>query len=518
MMRMTRLVALGWAAVAMTASAFAQINGPTPLAWRWSSSTTVMPSGSPTIDGDNVYVGVGGRVYCVDRLTGNKKWQHPLIEPIDGNFVGSPIRHGSLLIAAGSNKTIYAMDPATGERAWVYDAPGAIVTTPVVAGKFLVFNVDGNRLMAIDADTGAAAWENPERIFDGIQGGLVASGGDVFFYTRGREMYSMKVSTRKSTRLARFQNLSPDASPSLVGETVYSASGNFVIAINATTGTPQWQSSLPYSLILGPGASRGGVVVTTADNKLVILDSNGQLRQQRVKGPDGRDRTVAMAVDLGSRAIASPTIVGDFAAVVTANGAVNLVDLVKGELAWSFTIRPLVAGLKDSAGKDVVSIPAVSSPVVVGNTMMVLAADGSLLAFDRDQGVDLTGPAIQLLFPTQGAQVGNRKGPLDVFFLISDEASGINDKSMKVTVDGKPVEFTFGRDGYLILRFGQGLKNGVLRDGRRILEVSVSDWMGNVTTSSFSFMVDNDLAPLPRPGNTPPATGGGQGGGGRTGN
>lgn len=516
MMRITRLVALGWAALALSASAFAQITGPTPLAWRWSSSTNVLPSGAPTLDGDNVYVGVGGRVFCVDRLTGNKKWQYPLIEPIDGSFVGSPIRYGDILLAAASNKTIYAIDPVKGERLWAYDAPGGIVGSPVIAGKFLVFNVDGNQLMAIDAETGGAAWPNTERIFDSLQGGLVAFGGDVFFFTRTREMWSLKATTRKATRLAKFQSLSPDATPLLVGETLYVASGNYVIAMNAMTGSSRWQTSIPYSLVYAPAASRTGVVVGTADAKLVMLDANGQLRQHRVKGPDGRERTVPIAIDLGSRPIGSPSIIGDLAAVSTANGSVNMVDMAKGELVWSFTIRPLVAGMKDSAGKDIVSVPAVASPVVAGNTMLVLASDGSLLAFDKEQGVDMTGPSVNLIFPTQGAQVGNRKGPLDIFFLLADEASGINDKSLKVIVNNRVVQHTFGRDGYLILQFGQGLKNGTLPDGRATIEIMVADWMGNETKTSFSFMIDNDLAPLPRPGSTPPA-GSGQGGGGRVG-
>lgn len=517
MMRMTRLVALGWAALALTATAFTQINGPTPLAWRWSSSTNVMPSGSPTLDGDNVFVGVGGRVFCVDRLTGNKKWQYPLIEPIDGSFVGSPVRYGNLLIAAGSNKTIYALDPEKGEKVWTYDAPGGVVGSPIIVGKFLVFNVDGTRLMAIDAETGGTAWENPEKIFDGLQGGLVGTGSDVFFFTRTREMWSMKVTTRKATRLAKFQNLSPNATPNMVGETLYIASGNYVIAMNPASGAARWQTALPYSLVFAPAASRAGVVVGTADNKLVLLDPNGQLRQQRVKGADGRERTVPIAIDLGSRPISSPSIVGDLAAVPTANGAVNLVDLAKGELVWSFTIRPLVAGLKDSAGKDVVYVTAVGSPVASGNTMLVLAADGSMLAFDKEQGVDLTGPSVQLVFPTQGAQVGNRKGLLEAYFLLADEASGINDKTLTVTANGRKLDYLFGRDGYLILQFGQGTKNGVLGDGRVVIEITASDWMGNQTKASFNFMIDNDLAPLPKPGNVPAAggrTGGGGGGSG----
>ncbi|RYG47582.1 hypothetical protein EON79_06930, partial [bacterium] len=72
MMR-TRILAIGAAALAAV-SASAQFNGPAPLAWRFLQPTTVAPSGSPLVNGDNVYTSVGGRVFAIDRISGNLKW------------------------------------------------------------------------------------------------------------------------------------------------------------------------------------------------------------------------------------------------------------------------------------------------------------------------------------------------------------------------------------------------------------------------------------------------------------
>lgn len=532
-MQSTRWIALGLATLGIGSLAGAQIDGPTPLAWRWSASTAVAPSGTPTIDGDNVYVGVGGRVYCVDKATGNKKWQYPLIEPIDGYFKSSPVVAGGLVIAAGTNKTIYAIDPAKGEKVWTYEAPGGVLGNPVLAGRFIVFNIDGKELMAVDSTDGKPVWENPERIFDGMMGGLTSYGTDVFFFTRTRQLWVLKTTTKRADRLATFQNLSPDSVPLISGDMLYVASGNYVVAVNPASGAARWQSQVPESLIYGPAVMVDGVAVGTAEGNLIILDSTGQIKTKRT-GEGATAKRERMIVALGSRPIASPAPVGRLFAVPTANGALNLVDPEKGELVWSFLIQPLTAGLKASTSATnpattgqsveraglIVSVPAAGPATLSGKTMFLLASDGSLLAFDKDQGVDLTGPAVQLVWPSQGAQVGTRKGPLDVFFRISDEATGVAEKSLKITVNDKPVDFTYGRDGFAMMRFGQGLKNGILQDGRATFIVTVSDWMGNETVSKFTLMVDNDLAPLVLPGGTRPdagTTGGGRQGGGRGG-
>jgi len=213
--------------VALGASVFssAQIDGPVPLAWRWSGSTAVSPSGVPAFMGDNVYVGVGGRVYALDRNLGNKKWQWPLIEPITGNFTSSPVLSDNLLLAAGSNKTLYGIDATTGEQKWMYNAPGAIVGAPVVSGNFIAMNIDGNSIMAIGLD-GKPVFENPERIFDGIMGDLVANGTSVIYTNARYQVFNLNLSTRQSSRVAPLQSLGRHSNAMLAGTPRFLSSGS----------------------------------------------------------------------------------------------------------------------------------------------------------------------------------------------------------------------------------------------------------------------------------------------------
>src|ERR1700685_1362853 len=84
-MQMMRSLFVG-AIAFLAAIACAQFDGPAPLAWRWFPSTGKAASGAPLVDGDSIFISSGGRVYAVDRLTGNKMWQFPEQDPIPGLF------------------------------------------------------------------------------------------------------------------------------------------------------------------------------------------------------------------------------------------------------------------------------------------------------------------------------------------------------------------------------------------------------------------------------------------------
>jgi len=513
----------------------AQIDGPVPLAWRWSGSTSQSPSGVPAFVGDNIIVGVGGRVYSLDRALGNKKWQYPLLEPVNGNFVSSPIMAEGLILAAATNRTLYAIDPATGELKWSYVAPGAIIGSPVVAGKFIMLNVDGNSIMAVGMD-GQAAFENPERVFDGIRGGLTVSGGSHVIYTTGDfELYSLNISTRESARLARLQSLGLNYRPIISGNVLYVTAGSYLIAMNSAGGS-RYQRDLRERIEFEPAIGPDTIAVSTETGKLHLFDQNGIARTRTVRDPRGGNRVEPLVVDLKSRPAAAPSIIGNKVVVPTVNGAVNLIDPVSGDLIWSFVIRPITAGLKTSSSsggnttsEEILSVPAAGPATLNGESMYILAADGSLLAFDKKLGVDLTGPAIDMLWPQQGLQTGtsSSRGPLEMFFKVSDEASGVNEKTVAVTVGGKPLDFTYGRDGIITVRIGLNEKNKPLADGRAVFEVTATDWMGNKSTATYSLTIDNTLQPIGRPGGRPgeqggsgggpPSVGGATGGGGRIG-
>ncbi|MES1228222.1 MAG: hypothetical protein ABUL72_06085 [Armatimonadota bacterium] len=193
----------------------------------------------------------------------------------------------------------------------------------------------------------------------------------------------------------------------------------------------------------------------------------------------------------------------------TNNGALNLIDPKTGQVLWSYTVRPIdeVAKNKDMKpyfnGKDyidprVLTVAAAGPPTMNGDTMLILGSDASLLAFDKKLGVDLTPPDVDMLFPRPGAQMCGLP-PLDIIFKISDETTGVNMKTLKIDVDGTPLEYLVGGDGVAFVHLSVSGKNKGLLDGRRIFTVSVSDWIGNEIKKPFALMIDNSLPPLGAP-------------------
>jgi outer membrane protein assembly factor BamB len=106
----------------VSAVAVAQFEGPAPLAWRWQQSSPSAPNGAPLVDGNNIFLNLGNRVYSIDRESGNTNWKFPNVQPIDGTFRRSPVLTSGVLVAAGTDKKVYGINPATGEMKWVYES------------------------------------------------------------------------------------------------------------------------------------------------------------------------------------------------------------------------------------------------------------------------------------------------------------------------------------------------------------------------------------------------------------
>jgi outer membrane protein assembly factor BamB len=101
------------------------------------------PRGTPTVDGDRVYVeGGNGDVTCLAAATGKTLWHVNLREGFGGSVPGwgyseSPLVTGNLVIVTpgGKQGTLLALDKMTGEKVWQSgDATeGAHYSSPVLA-------------------------------------------------------------------------------------------------------------------------------------------------------------------------------------------------------------------------------------------------------------------------------------------------------------------------------------------------------------------------------------------------
>ncbi len=563
-----RSVLVGLAVLGLAAAASAQFDGPAPLAWRWYQSTSVPPAGAPVVNGDTIYTAVGNRVYALDRQSGNKLWQFPAVDPIDGSFHAAPVLAGNLLIAAGDNKQIYAIDVNTGNQKWIYSSVGSVIGQPVVTDHYFVYAQSDNTINAIDLATGEPVWSaaGPYPVYSGITGTLGAYKDSVLFFNLRNELVSLNVTNRKFDWTIKLTQTQPDAIPVVFGDRVYFITGPYVVAADAATGAARWQVMTKEQLVFGPAVSASGLVVETTDGRVLGYSLE---KAALFKTP----------IDLGSYPQARPSAVGTKFAFPTTNGAVNLVDVTQGKILWSYILRPLPATVAASASstpgrggrggpggggpgaggfggggpgaggfgggaggfgggglgggqagsqttaEPITSVPASGPAVLAGTTLIVPGKDGSIFGFDKDLGVDLTPPKVVMQFPNPGDQVSGRP-PLELDFKIEDEASGVNPSTVSVTIDGKPYDFTYKPDGKLNITFSTVGKNKPLVDGRKTILVTVSDWLGNIAKIPFGITIDNTLAPVKLPGSKDPnsrgpggpgGAGGGKGGGGGAG-
>ncbi len=547
-------LAVGFSALIISSVASAQFDGPAPLAWRWQQSSTSAPGGSPLVVDNTIYQSLGGRVFSLDKDSANLKWRFPALDPVDGVFRSTPVLLGGTLVVAADNKLIYGVDPKTGQLKWSHPTPSPVYGQPVAVGQFIVFALSENQLLAIKPEDGTEAWTKPYNIYDGIQGTLGVYQNDVLICTNKTTLVAFNVNTLKFDWTVPFSQMPPSPMPVTQGDRVLMTSGPFLIAINGSTGRPLWQVDTKLQLAFAPAVSESGIMVVANDGQVELFDTNHKLIN---KTP----------IALSSTPVARPTPVGTKYVIPTSNGGVVLLDPSSGRTLWNYIIHPidemvLQSTSKPTGGKggpgagggpglgggggggllgggagggagqnkkndDVVYyIQASGSAVLAGQTLLVPAKDGSLLAFDKDTGVDLTPPTTSMEFPNPGDSISGQP-PLILLFKIQDDASGINKDTLKITLDGQKLDYTFTKEGLALVRFSQTGNNKPLSDGRKTFTVTVSDWLGNEGKSEFSVMVDNTLPTIKLPGADTKATGpggrgggkgGGFGGGGATGN
>ena len=478
-----------------TAAVFAsaQFNGPAPLAWRWSQPTSVAPGGELVAKGDLIYTAVGGRVYAVDQSTGNQVWRFPAGVPLEGaNFRSGVSSSGNLIFAAADNKVVFALDAGTGERKWQFLAPDKVIGSPVQVGNLVAMRLSGGMLMAVNAETGVAVYDKPVKFIDGLMGDLSVYRDKLLVAGQNYTLYLYDVAAKKTTWETKFSQLGADTHPVVVGDTIYINSGDYLTAINGINGRPRWDVSAGEPLAFNPAVSTDGIAVVTRTGKVFTYDLN---KRPLLKKP----------VDLGSAPIADIAVSGGNAVISTSNGSLSLVNLKSGAKVWDFIVRPIVPPAKPDP-KNPNYVLAVGRPLLAGDSLVQVVADGSMLCFDRNSGVDKTAPAVEMIFPQAGDQVSGAS-PLKLFFRTTDESSGVNTGKVTVLVDGTELEHQMNRDGYIIVAFDG--KNRRLTDGRKKLTVISEDWMGNRREANYFLTIDNALPAVRLPGGSTSNSGGG---------
>ena len=273
------------------------------------------PNSTPAIAGNLIItVSTLCQVQAIDRRTQQIAWTRSLTEMFDSAFAKrggcgmSPLVAGSrvvLVTGAPKGPRLAAFDAATGEPSWsTPDLPGGYNQVPgwIPAERLILYHHvrthGASGITAIDADTGAVAWQ-----FDGAEGEsdatpVPAAPGRVLHELWDRvALYD--IATR--TRLWTTREAAASRNPAVVHEghiyTFGGQSGEFLTCLDAADGRVKWASRI----------YRGHLVL--AGSTLVVLsEAAGQLRLVAADPAGYRELAKVAVLTPGARTGTPPSI------------------------------------------------------------------------------------------------------------------------------------------------------------------------------------------------------------------
>ncbi len=258
------------------------------------------PRGTPTVDGDWVYVlGSGGILVAMDSATGRQRWSKSLLGDYGGPrptwlFAESPLVDGPhVVVSPGSRRAaMVALDKATGKEIWRTTRPafgsggveGPDYSSMVISnggGVKQYVRLTGRGVIGVRASDGAFLW-GYNRVANGtaniptpiVRDDLVfASSG----YQTGAALLRLAESPQGQVMATEeyflqgrtFQN--HHGGMILLGDHVYAGHGHrlgFPMCIELATGVVKWGGDFR-------NAGRGSAAITAADGHLYFRYENG---------------------------------------------------------------------------------------------------------------------------------------------------------------------------------------------------------------------------------------------------
>jgi eukaryotic-like serine/threonine-protein kinase len=124
----------------------------------------LIPSGaytaaSPVLDGNRAYFGTfGEEVVALDLRTRRTAWHYSDPDKRFPFFSSGALASGRLFVG-GRDKSVHAINVATGKTAWTFPTKARVDSSPALAGGRVFVGSSDGRLYVLDATTGAKRWE-----------------------------------------------------------------------------------------------------------------------------------------------------------------------------------------------------------------------------------------------------------------------------------------------------------------------------------------------------------------------
>lgn len=255
------------------------------------------------VDGSRVFLPLnGGRVVCLDRLTGSLLWSS---EP--GGSITQEIAVSEKLMYVATRKepdatgSLRALDKETGLTLWWKDYDDHFTGPIHIEQGRLFAGTSGGALVALATDGGEIIWKAPTQ--DVVRGRVLVKGTTIYF---GSDDGALRgVDAGSGREVWRFQSGARiRGMPATDGETIYFGSGDgYAYAVDLKTAKPKWKSRTGAAIEAPPMLVEDKLIVASFDNFVYGLSrfSGDRIWKTRLG-----DRITAQPIVDGHWAIVAP--------------------------------------------------------------------------------------------------------------------------------------------------------------------------------------------------------------------
>jgi len=346
--------------------------------WKFKSESRVQGSAAVS-NGAVFFESYDSNFYCLDAATGKLKWKfktegerrfaakhlhgaepaaETMPDPFDF-FLSSPVIANGVVYFGSGDTNIYALDSETGSLKWKFKTGDVVHASPALANGTLFIGSWDSYFYALDAATGKEKWrfktgEDPDtHNQQGIQSSAAVADGIVYFGCRDSNFYALDAATGKKMWIFSNKGSWVIASPAVTDGKVYFATSDTGLfhALDAKTGAPIFSLEFKHwPMFSSPALAGDFAYLGSHDGRLLAINL--------------KSKNLAWSFDTDGRK--------QNAAAYTKEDGVP-----KYEAAFfDFFYDDMVSGVSKMISTGAV----LSSPAVVGDTILFGSADGTLYA------------------------------------------------------------------------------------------------------------------------------------------
>ncbi|MDO8683632.1 MAG: PQQ-binding-like beta-propeller repeat protein [Armatimonadota bacterium] len=290
-----------------------------------------------------------------------------------GRNTSAPIVAGDVVYFCAGDR-VMALDAQSGVLKWKFPADeplsGAIKAAPAVSKDTLYFGATDGNLYAVNINDGVLRWTYPTR--GSIRSAPIISDNVVYFGSDDNNLYAVNAETGEPAWRGPFATRDDVAASPVVsgGYVVFVSMDTIVYGTNSLSGAMRWQYRLPQVYARSAPVVAGDSVYVAAGNALHTLS----LKSGRFRG----------SIPFSSEIAAGPTIANDVTSADSgAVGAGSTIYIItKNNRLYAIT----PAG--KSKWSQYVNLPYACSspPTVAGDTVVVGSERGSVSAYSAATG------------------------------------------------------------------------------------------------------------------------------------